>query len=318
MKKIVGLVLVLLTAVQSQAQLKKVYQQVKQKVTGSATLAQLHYFPEQWEVDLSVGYDYTTMDVKGTAAGISVVEYESKSSVLQSYLVLGLSDNIFAQLNWDYLVLLDQSYTKPPGLAGDKSKGAEDPTIAVVVRLVDGGSVKVDTKLGFQPNTGDSQAPDDTHDGNAKTGGHATTIGARVIGLVTDSSQISATIDYEMLSVANAVDQTTNDVTERSKHNQLTIRLETLTQLTSEIYFGAQLDILSSDSYKSTDLTSNSTTDVGSASQKRVNLVGKYAFTPDSLVDLQAGYLLDFSSEISGIDYSVTAYTLAAAYVVRF
>lgn len=318
MKNIAGLILVLLAAVPSEAQFKKVYQRAKQAVTGSATLAQLHYFPEQWELDLSLGYRYTTIDLKGNVAGTTVREANQKQHLLKSALVLGVLDNVYVQLNWDYLAGMDVSYSKPSTTPTTKSKGPVDPTIAAVARLVDGGSVKLDAKFAFQPSLGDHQEADANNDGDAKAGGHAMTVGGRLIALVTDSSQISATLDYKMMSLQNSVDQTTKGITEDDKHNQVMIELATMTELTSELYFGVLLEISSIDSYKSTDLTSNLTTDYGSVSGKTLNLVGKYLFTPDSLVEVQAGYLIDYSQTIGTLDLSASGYSVNVNYTVRF
>lgn len=318
MKNIAGLILVLLTAAQSQAQLKKVYQRAKQAVTGSAKLAQLHYFPEQWEVDLTLGYRFTTLDHKGNTAGTTFLEASQKQHLLKSSFTLGLLDNVYAQVNWNYLAGIDVSYSKPASTPSTKSKGPEDPTIAAVARLVGGESVKIDAKVAFQPSLGDHQEPDANNDGDAKTGGHAFTVGGRLIVLATESSQISATLEYKMLSLQNSVDQTTKVITEDDKHNQIMIELATLTELTSELYFGVLLEIVNVESYKSTNLTTNSVSDYGSVSGKTLNLVGKYQFTQDSLFEVQAGYLLDYSQTIGSVDISTTGYSLNANYTVRF
>ncbi len=318
MKNIAALVLVLLTAVESQAQLKKMYQRAKQAVTGSATLAQLHYFPEQWELDLTLGYRYTTIDLKGNITGTTVLEANQKQHLLKSSLVLGVLDNVYTQLSWDYLVGMDVSYSKPTATPNTKSKGPVDPTIAAVARLVDGDSVKLDAKFAFQPSLGDHQEADANNDGDALAGGHAMTVGARLVALVTDSSQISATLDYKMMSLQNSVDQATKEISEDDKHNQTMIELATMTALTSDLYFGVLLEIANTDSYKSTDLTSNTTTNFGSVSGKTLNLVGKYLFTQDSLIEVQAGYLLDYSQTIGSLDTSATGYSVNANYTVRF
>ncbi|MCM2354890.1 MAG: hypothetical protein NDI63_14815 [Pseudobdellovibrio sp.] len=318
MKNIAALVLILLTAAQSQAQLKKVYQRAKQAATGSATLAQLHYFPEQWDVDLTLGYRYTVIDLKGNVAGTTVLEANQNQQLLKSSLTLGILDNVYAQVNWNYLAAMDVTYTKPAATPSNKSTGPEDPTIAVVTRLMDGDSIKLDAKLAFQPSMGDHQEPDANNDGDAKSGGHSVTLGGRFIALITQSSQLSATVDYKMMGVQNSVDQQTKIVSEDDKHNQMMIELATLTELTSELYFGVLLEIVNADSYKSTNLLSNATTDYGSVSGKTLNLVGKYQFTQDSLVEVQAGYLIDYSQTIGTVDSSATGYSLNANYTVHF
>lgn len=318
MKNIAGLVLVLLTAVESQAQLKKMYQSAKQAVTGSATLAQLHYFPEQWEVDLALGYRYSVLNVKGNSTGTTIVEADQSTSTMTTALTVGLLDNVYAQLKWDYLVSFNVDYSKPQAQPDTKSKGAEDPTIGATIRLVDADSVKLDAKAEFQPSGGDHLEADATHDGNAKSGGHATTLGARFVALVTDSSQISATLDYKILSLQNSMDQSTGIFSEDDKHNQMTIELATMTELTSNLFFGVMLDIVNIDSYKSTNLSSQAVTDYGSTSGKTLNLIGRYEATQDSLIEAQVGYILDYSQEVGAVDISATGYSMAVQYTIRF
>lgn len=318
MKNFAGLVFVALFALDAQAQLKKTYQRVKQAVTGSAKLAHLHYFPGQWETGLSLGYRYSVINVKGNFTGSTVVEAEQKVSTVNSQLSLGVLDNVRLQLSWDYLAAMQVDYTKPANQASTKSKGLKDPLFAAIVRVADAESVKFDLKAGFQPETGDHEQADAANDGNAKLGGHTVVAGAKVIAIVTSNSQISAGLTYSMHSLQNSVDQTTSEIEESEKHNETLIELATLTELTPELFFGLTLEIANVEGYKSMNLTTRDTDDVGSISGKTLNLIGKYEITPDSLIEAQIGYLLDYSTETSNIDVSADGYSLSAGYTVRF
>lgn len=318
MKNFAALVLVFLISVQSEAQVKKTYQRVKQYVTGSAKLAQLHYFPEQWEMGLIVGYRYELLDVKGNSTGITVLEADTKVSLLKGAAVLGVLDNVYAQLNWDYLVAQDIKYSKPTSEPSTKYKGVTDPTLAGVVRVVDGESLKLDVRGAFQPSLGDFEEADGTHDGNAKEGGHAIAIGGRFVALVTNSSQLSATLDYRMLSLANSVDLSTQEVSEKAKHNETLITLATLTELKSNIHFGLLFAITNTDSFKTKNLTTLAETNNGSVSSKVLNAVGKFELTQDSLVEVQLGYLIDYATTTNAVDITASGYSLTANYLIRF
>lgn len=318
MKNFAGLFLVLLISVQTEAQIKKTYQRVKQYVTGSAKLAQLHYFPEQWEVDLNVGYRYELLEVKGNSTGITVVEADQKLSLLKGSVTLGVLDNVYTQLNWDYLVAQDIKYSKPTNQPSTKYKGVADPTIAAVVRLLNAESFKLDVKGAFQPSLGDQEEADGTHDGNAKAGGHVITLGGRAVALITNSSQISAKLDYKMLSLANSVDLATQEVSEKAKHNETVIELATLTELKPDFYFGLLLEINNAESFKTKNLTTLSETNNGTLSSKALNAVGKFEMTPDSLVEVQLGYLIDYSTTTNSVDVSADGYSLVANYLIRF
>lgn len=317
MKRIAGFVLVLFVAVQSQAQAKRIYKRVKQVVTGSAKLSQMHYFPRPWEMDLGIAYRYTNINIKGNSAGITNVEASQKQSIMKASAVLGVFNSVYAELDWDYLASYEVSYSKP-SQPTSKSKGMADPTIGAVARLVDADSVKIDLKGKFQASTGDRLDPDSTHDGNAKSGGHAITAGAKMIALITDSSQLGVSLDYTMFALQNSVDQTTKVNYEDDKHNQTVVELSTLTEISSDMFFGVLLEIANTDGYKTTNLNTKSTSDMGSISGKTLNLVGKYEFTPDSLLQLELGYLLDYSQNVSNLDVSATGYSMTAGYLVRF
>lgn len=318
MKKLWGVLFFLLMASQAQAQIKKTYQRVKQAVTGSAKLAQLHYFPEQWELNLGVGYRYIALDIKGNSTGSTVVDAQQNQSILKGVMTLGVFSRVYGQLNWDYLVAMDTTYSRPTNQPSTKAKGVADPTFSGVVRLVDGDSVKLDLKGAFAPSFGDHNKADSKNEGDAKSGGHAFTFGGRLIALVTESSQLSASLDYRMYSLQNSIDQQTNEITEDDKHNAVLVELSTLTELTSNFYFGALLEIAQTEAYQSTNLTTQSKTDNGTISAKSLNVMGKYAFTPDTLVEVQAGYVIDYTSSVGTVDISATGYSLNANYLVRF
>lgn len=317
MKNLLAVFLVFLSAFSAEAQIKKTYERVKQAVTGSAQLAELHYFPEQWEVDLSLGYRYTKFSVEGKTAGLTAYEFDNATSTLATGFNLGLSDNVYATLNWDYLVSQNISYSQPT-LPSTKSTGLADPTTGAVIRVFDGSGVKLDGKAQFTLNTGDRKESDGTNNGDAKNGGHVIEVGARMIGLVTDSSQISLTADYQMNGEATSVDQVNGDTTETDKYNQTEIELSTLTKLTSDLFFGITFDYINMDSYKSTNLVTNSKTSYGSTTGKTLSLQGKYQFTPDSLIQVEGGFITDYTGSSAGFDFSVTGYSSAINYVVRF
>lgn len=318
MQKILSLVFFFLISSQAQAQIKKTYQRVKQVVTGSPKLAQLHYFPEQGEFALGVGYRYIALDIKGNSAGSTVLDAQQNQSLVKGVMAIGILNRVYGQLNWDYLASMDTMYSKPINQPSTKSKGVADPTLAGVVRLVDGNSVKLDLKGAFAPSLGDSNEADSKNEGDAKTGGHAFTIGGRLIALATESSQLSATIDYRMYSLQNSIDQQTNEVTENDKRNAVLVELSTLTEVTSNFYFGVMLEIAQNEAYQSTNLTTQSKTNNGAVSAKTLNAVGKYEFTPDTLIEVQAGYVIDYSSSVGSIDISATGYSLNANYLIRF
>ncbi|MES2802003.1 MAG: hypothetical protein V4654_05885 [Bdellovibrionota bacterium] len=318
MKRMSLSLLVFLFAVSSEAQIKKTYQRVKQAVTGSAKISQLHYFPSQWEVDLALGFRYSSLSLNGKSTGLTVLEADQSISILTTSLTLGVLDNVYAQLKWDYMINFNLEYSKPDTQPSSKSKGSENPAIAGVVRVVDGGSVKLDGKIEISPSTGDHLEADATHDGDAKSGGHTTTIGGRFVVLVTGSSQLGFGLDYTVFSLERSRDQSSGQISESAKHNQTTIEISTLTEITSDLFFGLMLDIVNVDSYKSTDLTSLSTTDYGSTSGKTINLIGKYEVTPDSSISAEVGYIIDYSTNIGSLDVSASGYSMATNYLVRF
>lgn len=318
MKKIAGLFFVLLLAIQAGAQIKKTYQRVKQAVTGSARLAELHYFPKPWEADLNFAYRYTALNIKGNSAGLTVVDADQNQSTLKSSLALGLSDQVFVQMGWDYLLATDINYTKPSSQSSLRYKGLQDPDLAAIFRVLNADSFKLDLKGAVRISTGDSEEADANHDGNAKDGGHALTAGAKMIALVTESSQISANLDYKMIGVSNSVDQTSKQTSEFDQHNEMLIELATMTELTTNLFFGVLLEIARVDGYKKTNLITKAATNTGSVSGKTLNAVGKYELTPDSLFEAQMGYLIDYSSTSNGVDVSATGSSLTASYLVRF
>ena len=318
MKNLVGLILVLFFAVESQAQIKKTYERVKQAVTGSAKFGQLHYFPQQWEADLNLGYRYQHFTIEGKNAGLTAFEVERTSSDVNAILTMGVLDNLAATIELGYLVNSESKFTKPTPTAADKSSGIQNPVLGVVFRAVDADSIKLDAKLEFSPDMGDSKEADSTHDGNGYSGGHKTNIGLSLTALATNSSQLRLNVEHSLISSENSVDQTSSEITESGSRNQTSIEILTLTEITSDLFFGLELDIVSAGGYKTTNLTTMTTSDYGSTSAKAINLIGKYLFTPDSLIELQAGYLLDYSGEAGGFDNSVSAYTAAASYQIRF
>jgi len=318
MKNLAALTLVLIFAVSSEAQIKKAYERVKRSVTGSAKLSQLHYFPSQWEVDLNLGYRFTSLSLNGKSTGLTVVKADQSISTAVGELTLGVLDNVYTQLKWQYLVNFNVDYSQPASLASTKASGPSDPELAAVVRLVNGESVKLDGKFEFSASTGDHQEPDANNDGDAKSGGNEITVGGRLIALITDSSQLGLTLDYTMSDVKTSIDQTNGQITESGKTNQTEIEISTLTEITSDLFFGLTLNIVNIDGYKSENLTTLSTSDYGSTSGKSFNIIGKYEFTPDSSVGLQAGYVVDYNTSVGTVDLSVTGYNLSANYLIRF
>jgi hypothetical protein len=317
MNKIAGLILVLLMTVQAEAQLKKAYKRVKQAVTGSAKLSHLHYFPKQWEVDLGAGARYTILDYKGNSSGLTFLEAEQKMSTLSGSLALGLTNIMYVQMDFGYQLASDVTYTKP-SQPGSKSKGLVNPAFSGVIRLLEGDSINIDLKGKFEASTGDRQSSDATHEGNAQSGGHAFGAGAKIIASITDSSQLSAALDYKMMALRSAVDQSTKINYEDDKHNEVLITLSTMTELTSDLFFGVNLEVVNVDAYKTTNLSTKATSNTGSVSAKTLNLIGKYELTPDSLMQIEANYMIDYKEAGNNYDITATGYGLGASYLVRF
>lgn len=318
MKNWIVLISIFFVTLSTQAQIKKAYQQAKQALTGSAKISQLHYFPEPWEVDLNLGYRYTAITLNAKSTGIMVIEANQLTSTAFTEVTLGLFDHVYTQLKLDYLVNFNVDYSIPASQASIKSTGLADPELAAVVRVFDGDRVKLDGKIKFSPNTGEQKDPDATNEGNAKSGGSAATLGGRFLALVTDSSQIGLTLDYTMFGEKKSVDQSNGRLTETAKNNQLEIEIATLTEIANDLFFGLALTIVNIESYQTTNLTTLATTDYGSTSGKSLDLIGKYEFTPDSAVTLQAGYVIDYSTSIGNLDVSATGYNLSASYLIRF
>lgn len=315
MKNLALVSLVFLFTISSEAQIKSAYERVKRAVTGSAQLSQLHYFPEQWEVDLTVGYRLQKLDVTVKSPTATITEAKQNISNIETSVRLGLLDSLFTQIDWEYLIAMDVDYTVPANEESTKFAGAGEPTFALVFRAVDASSFKLDVKAGYQPSFGDHKDADATYDGDALTGGPAFVAGARAIALVTESSQVAANVTLKNSGDATVVDQTLNQTLEAKAHNQLDIELSTLTKLTSEMFFGLQLDMVKIDGY---DRRGSTTTEVGTTEYKVLNLIGKYELNPDGLITAEVGYILDFSGEVLGLDLSTEGYSAALSYTVRF
>ncbi|AZZ36151.1 hypothetical protein CIK05_04860 [Bdellovibrio sp. qaytius] len=315
MKKLLGLFLVLSYAVTSEAQIKQAYQRAKQAVTGSAKFAQLHYFPKQWETDLQIGYRYENLGLILKSSTATIADTDQSISVIESSVSLGLLDSLFAQIEWDYEVSKVVSYNQPAGQASNKYLGAGEPTLSVNYRLVNADSFKLDTKLGYQPSFGDLQDADATHDGNNLLGGPTAVIGAKAVALITDNSQIALDVTYQNFGEATEIDQITKEKTTIDAHNQLVFQLSTLTELTNDLFFGLQLDVINIDAYDRHGLT---TTEIGTTSGRVLNLIGKYEFTPDSLINADVGYVLDYKGKALNFDLVADGYSAAISYAVRF
>lgn len=314
MKKLAVSSFVLLFAVSSQAQIKTAYERVKQAVTGSAQLSQLHYFPQAWETDLTVGFRLQKLEAKIKSPTATVTDAKQDISTVDTSIRLGLSDSLYAQIEWEYLIAMDVDYSVPVQ-ESTKSTGAAEPLLSVVYRLVNADSFKLDTKAGYQPSLGDQKDADENNDGNALIGGQSFVVGAKAIALITGSSQVAANVVLKKFADATTVDQTTNQSSETEAHNRLDIELSTLTKLTSEMFFGLQLDIIKIDGY---DRRSSTTTEVGTTEYKVLNLIGKYELNPDNLITVEAGHILNFRGEVLGLDFNTEGYSVALAYSVRF
>ena len=315
MKSLAALILVITFAVESNAQIKKAYQQVKQAVTGAAQLSELHYFPKPWEANLTFGYRLQGTDVNIKSITGTFLDSNNKVSTVETSLRLGLLDSLFAEIKWDYLIAADVDYSIPVNQPSLRSSGLKEPLFALNYRLADASAIKLDTKIGYQPSIDDSKSADSNHQGNAFAGGQAFVVGAKAIALITDSSQMALNVVFKNNSQAIKIDQTTNEITEVKAHNELNVEISTLTKLTSSLFFGLQLDFINIDAYES---RGNSTNDVGTTTGRVLNLIGKYEIHPDHLISVEAGYILDYKSQTSGLDVKAEGYSVALAYTVRF
>lgn len=237
MKNLIVSSLIFLVSVSAQAQIKNAYERVKQAVTGSAKLAQLHYFPEQWEADLNVGYRYQKYTIQGKNAGLTAYEFDQASSKVETALTMGVLDNVAAVLKFEYVISSETDFSKPASQPSSKIKGVGNPTLGAVVRAFDGDGVKLDGLLEFTADVGERKQADSTHDGDAVDGGHTVLVGASLTGLITNSSQVKINFKYSMLGTQTSVDQTTNVKTEDEKRNQTTFEILTLTEITSDLFF---------------------------------------------------------------------------------
>lgn len=318
MKNIAGLILVLLTAVESQAQLKKVYQRAKQAVTGSAKFSQLHYFPAQWEMDLEAGYTYSKFNLKQTDTGLSVAEADQTISALNFEAKLGILDAAYLSVEWDYVMNTELTYTKPANQPTYTSKGPAEPNFSGVWRVVDADSVKLDAKLGYRPSLGDHQEADSANEGDALSGGDLITAGGRFIALVTDNSQLALTGEYGLYGVAKEVDQITNQTTENNAHGAFVLQAGVLTEIISDTFFGADVAYKHTDAYTSKNLTSQLKTDRASMDQTFLILTAKREFTPDMNITGELGYLFDGRANQGTSEVKITGYTIGAKYAIRF
>lgn len=318
MKNIAALVLILLTAAESQAQLKKVYQRAKQAVTGSAKFSQLHYFPEQWEMDLEAGYTYSKFNLKQTEAGLSVAEADQTSSALNFEAKLGILDAVYVSVDWDYVVNQELKYTKPALQPVYVSKGPAEPTFSGVWRVVDGDSVKLDGKLGYRPSFGDHNEADGTNEGDALSGGSLIVAGGRFVALITESSQLALVGEYGLYGVANDIDQLTNQTTENNTHGGFILQAGVLTEIISDTFFGVDVGYKHIDSYTSKNLTSQLKTERASMDQTLLILTAKHEFTPDMNIAGELGYLMDGRSNQGTSEIKISGYSAGARYAIRF
>lgn len=302
----------------SHAQIKKAYERVKQAVTGSAKLAQLHYFPEQWEADLNVGYRYQKYTIQGKNAGLTAYEFDQTSSEVDTTLTMGVLDHVAAVLKIKYVIDSEINFSKPASQPSTNIKGVGNPTLGTIVRVFDGDGVKLDGLLEFTADVGEHKEADSSNYGDALDGRHTVMVGTSLTGLITKSSQVKLNFKYSMLGPQTSIDQTTNVKTETDQKNQTNFEILTLTELTSDLFFGLEFDYLTVEGYKSIDLGDLSTTDYGSTTAQALNLIGKYQLNADSLIEVQAGYLLGYNGEASGVDLSASAYTTAVNYLIRF
>lgn len=302
-------------SIQSQAQVKAAYQKIKQAVTGSAQLSELHYFPEQWEVNLSLGYRLDSLDVNLKSNAGTFLDSNHKIDTLETSLRLGLIDSLYTEIKWDYVVAGNLDYSIPANEPSVKYSGLREPLFSFNYRLVDASAIKLDTKIGYQPFIADSKSADSSHDGNAFAGGQAFVVGLKAIALITDSSQIAVHVILKNNGDATEIDQTTNELTEINAHNLLNVEVSTLTKLTSSLFFGLQLDFINIDAY---DRRGSSTVAVGSTAGRVLNLIGKYEINPDHLITLEGGYIMDYKGKTANLDLKAEGYSTALAYTVRF
>lgn len=317
MKNMAGIILVLLAAIQSEAQLKKVYQRAKHAVTGSAKFSQLHYFPSQWELDLDAGYTYSNFDLKQTVSGLSTAEANQSGSAFNFEAKLGIFDGIYLSADWDYVLKNDLKYSKPSGQPTYVSKGAAEPIFSGVWRVANAESIKLDAKLGYRPSFGDHYVADGQSEGDALTG-ELITAGARFVALVTETSQLALVGEYGLYSASSEVDQLTDQVSKNTAHGGFIFQAGVLTEIVNDTFFGADVALKRLESYTSTNLTSLVKTEQASLNQTFLILTAKHEFTPDTNLTGELGYLFDGQAEQGSSVIKLNGYTVGAKYSIRF
>lgn len=310
-------ILFLSLGVQAQTKYFNAAKKSLKKATGSK-ISELHYFPSQWEFDVTLGYRYSKFQTTAKANGTTVVDYDRGVSTAISELKLGLLDSLYLQLDWDYLVTADVSYTKPVNTPSEKSTGPKDPKMAAVFRAVDASSFKLDTKVSFQPTLGNHNEPDAQNNGDALSGGHEFGVGARAVALITDSSQLAFSAEYLIGSDTTSVDQASNVESVQSAHNLLQMQILVQTEIATDLFFGAGVEIVSEDGYDNEDQQTRQKIAYGSTSAKSLAFLLGYELTADDAFRAEFDYLIDYTSDVNGYDLSTEGMSGAVAYTHRF
>jgi hypothetical protein len=303
------------------AHAQKKYLNAAKKAVGRATGAQiseLHYFPSQWDFNLTLGYRQTNSKVMAKTNGTVILEYDRDISTALSTLQLGLLDSLYVQIDADYLMAADTSYNKPANTPSEKDTGANDPILSGVYRVLDGSIVKLDGKIFYQPSLGVHHKADAQNTGDARSGGEEYGLGLRAVALVTNTSQLSLTVDYKIGSEQTSVDQTTSVESIASTHNTLELALLVQSEITADVFFGAGFEIFNVDAYDIENQASLAKTTIGSTSTNSLAFLLGYELTPDDAFQAEFNYLMDYNSDINGADLNVEASSGAVAYTHRF
>jgi hypothetical protein len=138
------------------------------------------------------------------------------------------------------------------------------------------------------------------------------------VALVTNTSQLSLTVDYKIGSEQTSVDQTTSVESIASTHNTLELALLVQSEITADVFFGAGFEIFNVDAYDIENQASLAKTTIGSTSTNSLAFLLGYELTPDDAFQAEFNYLMDYNSDINGADLNVEASSGAVAYTHRF
>ena len=305
---------VLLTSIQSQAQIKEAYQKVKQSVTGSAKISQPHYFPAQWEVLAQVGITAANKDFKPKSN--NSFGSKSKQQTATTAITFGILDNVSLGMNLNYD--FNNKYTYEGAFPSVNFKGIKDPVFNLTGRVGDFNSVKIDLKLAYQPKTDNFKAPDTTHDGNAVNGYRTTTVGAEFDFLVTSSSQVFLSADYNMLSERDLEDQTTGEITKGKALKSTMFKFGTLTEITGDSFFGITFSLFHQDGGITVQSNGTTTYEASEIDATVLTVVGKHEFTPNSALNIEFDHFLNGKLEDSNSEFKLEGQTLSVNYLIRF